>query len=705
MDFLKNYNAMNNKYLITLGVLSAICACQKEEGVIIDKSQPESTQELRHIQFNSLLTKTTIDGAGVVVWEANEDVSIWYLDSSNNPHEVVAKTDGAGTSTTMSIDIPVEHNPDHYYAAYPAGSGELSYDGAEEHFTISVGAGDGSFKAANYMAAYTTDAAKSFSFKNAVGIIRIALPASGKVDGKTITEISVAGQAAPVVSRGSVEAVITTGAVTGFSDAVSSGAEDYAYTTVDAAAISSGYAYIPTLSGAFTGGIAVRYNDHEDLIPAVLPKNAVTISRGHILPVPDLSGHIIKEWYVSAAGTGNGESAGTPMGINDVIAKFGATNTIGGAWHLNGTTFHFAADTYTLTEPLNFPLAAEHFETALEGVGAATTVLDGNSACKVITIENNDMKLALGNMTVKNGSGDHGAGIDIVPGEAVESDEKLVVDAENCVFSGNATSEGGGAIYSNANASKGIIRFNNCLFSSNAAGKLGGALLAGEGIFFMFNSCSFVSNSAVGAGGHVIYMNNAACRLGMNNCTVYHSDANNAKNEGAIAARGFAVISNTTILMDPSNPLNATNWGCIGLIPASDGSGLVINSVLHGTNAIRGLNVFAHYKYCVYTSELGATVTINDSYEYSSFPAPTEETATVNSIEQTYYTWSEDFRGQGDFPDDYVSAASIESAIIAVPSIGATFATWINSKGGLSKDIIGTDRTSDGYIYPGSIQL
>ena len=61
---------------------------------------------------------------------------------------------------------------------------------------------------------------------------------------------------------------------------------------------------------------------------------------------------------------------------------------------------------------------------------------------------------------------------------------------------------------------------------------------------------------------------------------------------------------------------------------------------------------------------------ISESYYATDFNDYTQNISIVNGVSQTYYTWDEDFTGQGGF----------------------------------SEDILGTDREADGYIYPGSCQ-
>ena len=696
---------MKKNIFIMAAMAAAFISCEMEpanpETPI--ESVPEGYVE---VKFSAVCTKTTATENGTVSWEADDAVSIYYLDSENNPKSVTAKAEAAGGSTTFTAFVPQEDTPDHYWAAYPEGAGSLEYTDGTETFKINVGAGDGTFKKANYMAAYTTTDAMSLAFRNAVSVIRLELPEDGVITlgGKevTINSVSVAGSATQVISRGTVEVIVENGKVTGYGEPVAA-EQSYAYTTVGAESIADGNAYIPTFPGTFTEGIVVRYNGQEDLIPGVMSKTqAVTVERDHIFPLSDLSSKIVTDWYVSPKGEGDGKSAGNAMSLADAQAKFSATDKASGCWHMNGTTFHLDG-TFVLESTIQFPAGAELYKTDITGASPATTILDGNNACRVLWLSDN-MLVGIRNLTIQNGSRGAGAGIDLVL-TAAATDENFILDCENCIIKNCSNPDGGaGALYASAESIGGFARFNNCSFEGNSADGTGGVLLTAGKVFFMFNNCSFTGNSGVGAGGHIIYMNGATtCRLGMNNCTLYHNDTDKARNEGAFAARGYTVIANSTIIMDPSNPLHGTNWGCIGLLPAEVGSCLAINSVFNGTNAIRGLNANAMHKWCIYTSVLGTTG-ISESYNATDFSDYTQSTSTVNGVSQTYYTWNKDFIDQGEFPAEYLTAAAIEAEIKKVPSIGSTFAEWVKSVGGFSKDILGTDREADGYIYPGSCQ-
>lgn len=237
---------MKKNIFIMAAMAAAFTSCEMEPvnpETPVD-SVPEGYVE---VKFSGICTKTTATENGTVSWEANDVVSIYYLDSENNPKSVTAKAESAGGSTTFTAFVPQEDTPDHYWAAYPEGAGVLEYTDGTETFKINVGAGDGTFKKANYMAAYTTADALSLAFKNAVSVIRLALPEDGVINlgGKdiTINSVSVAGSSTQVVSRGTAEVIVENGKVTGYGEPVAA-EQSYAYTTVGAESIADGKAAV-----------------------------------------------------------------------------------------------------------------------------------------------------------------------------------------------------------------------------------------------------------------------------------------------------------------------------------------------------------------------------------------------------------------------------------------------------------------------------
>ena len=130
---------------MSAALLAMSCATE-----LADPNQ-EATGDIKYktITFDVVSdnTKTTIEEAtdpdgdkvGVVKWEKGDKISIYYWDGEQQV-EVAATADGAGTSTTFTAEINEEHNPEYYYATYPAGKGTLTVTDGKPSFTINVNA-------------------------------------------------------------------------------------------------------------------------------------------------------------------------------------------------------------------------------------------------------------------------------------------------------------------------------------------------------------------------------------------------------------------------------------------------------------------------------------------------------------------------------------------------------------------------------------
>lgn len=479
-------------------------------------------EHYKMVEFVSeIATKTAIDmDNGQVSWKTGDKIRVWYVDADDNPASFLATAIGNGTSTTFAGAIPETDDPDHFWAVYPEGSGTLTYVSETETFSVKVGtASDGSFESANIMAAYTTAESASFAFKNAVGIIRLELPAGGVIRHNDvdypITRIRLKGKETSIYSQGTVAVTSDGSQVTGF--AASSGAQN-AQVTLSDAARASGVAYIPSFPGELTHGFAVKYitNDADALIPAVMTKDvSVTVERGHILPLSELSSRIIWDWYVSPSGSGDGKSAGDPMSLADFATLVNEGKTDAGALmtsyanRLNGATFHFLPGTYTMSEPITFPDASEGATIFLDGDDA---VLDGNNATHMMIFSGAKLKVNLSNLTFQNGNNSGSGG-------AVYMGSGSTTIFTNCIFDSNQTTKtsgGGGAV---------------CITNSNTTG--------------YFSRCLFTRNSATNAHGGAFYVTNGKTVL--TDCTFGGKEGygNTAANYGGVFALSGANLTFT----------------------------------------------------------------------------------------------------------------------------------------------------------------
>lgn len=711
--------------MMAAAVIAAV-SCEKEAAIETENTQ-EASSELVQWSFTADMpqTKTTLAPAGSVTWDAEDEIALWYLDGTNAPKSVIAKTETGGANATFTASIPAEDTPDHFWAAYPATAGELTYDGTEK-FTITVKESDGSFKKANYMAAYSTASAKSFAFKHAVGIIKLSLPESGVIShggtDYTIARIRVKGKETSIRSIGTVEVTQSAGVVSGFSENTT-GTQSSSIALSDAVR-ASGTAYIPCYPGEFTHGLSVRYYSEDGHIPAVLTKDqAITVTRGHVLPLIDFSAHITWDYYVSADGSGNGKTSETPMSLTSLQAMLTeAGNYMFKANLLTGTTIHFAAGTYNLDAAISFPNLSEMTHINFEGNGA---VLDGQGACRIIEITGRFKKLSFTDFTIQNGNHASKGGAIYVAPNATTTDENLVIDFKNCLITGNSVTSGnGGAVAVDAGPA-GQIRFDNCRFQNNTVTGQAGAvyLYPNCGAAAMFNKCTFMGNTGtsntmtIGINCNSTKDENHG-RLGMNNCTVNVGNKTFSSNGSALTVKGYSVIANSTIW----NSGTFGKWGHIALganrvaqeLDANAAN--VVNCLIRNNNDtykafyLHG-SYYQNINYCLYTGLTEAsgatkdgaepTYTLNNSADIDrAVEGAAAKNTTVNGIQAYHYTFTADFSSAMTFPTE----TQVRDIIEGTTNIGPLFLGWLDTlENALTTDITGYDRDPDA-LHPGSWQ-
>lgn len=704
------------KYFILISAAILTLACTKE----LTDNQEAYDGEYKTITFESVMTKTTLADDGAVAWESGDQISIYYVNAEGAAAEAVATATSAGATSTFTAEIPVADNPTEYYAAYPAGSGELSVDPDTKavSFTVNVDplTCDGSFKSANFSAAYTKSETMAFAFKNAVALIKIALPEGGVFTHEgtdyKIERVYIRGQEAGFKNVGKLPVTVADGAVSAFGDAP--GASNVRTGEFSAKVLDSGYAYIPSAPGTWTKGICVRYETDNGALPAVLskPDAVITITRGEIVTLMDLTSKVIFDYYVApeAKGTGDGLSEANAMSLADMQAMLDLTSKIYGTYRLESTTFHMlTGETYTLSQSLKFPTpvaSAGGYKLTVEGNGAQA-VLDGNKSVGVIEVGER-VNLTLNKITIQNGSGVKGAGLRLA-WSTDATDNNCVVTCNDCFFSANVSPTTGGGLYVTDGATGGQVRCNLCCFSGNkSTSGGGGAAYNVSGAALMFNKCSFTGNTGT-ADGMCIY---SKSRLGLNNTTI--NAGNLEKNNGAaISMTNYNVIANSTIWC--SSALGNRGLLSMGIhkdLNDTKGSA-VINCFLHNpAPEAKGYKAFwLHGNYyqnisnCIYNglSENDNPVyTLTNSVEFTgAAEGKSTDNKKINGVQHYAYkwTWTDAYKA-GMTP---VTVEEVNTAMEAVPNIGPLFMAWLNTiPNALDTDIYGVSRTP--ASCPGSYQ-
>lgn len=455
-------------------------------------------------------TKTTLETNGTVSWEAGDEIEVWYLDADNAPKHFTVTATSPGSSSDFTGTMDEGDAPTEFWAAYPKDAGELKYEDGAGKFYITVTNTDGTFKGANFMAAYSTSGAKSFAFKNAVGIVKIALPAGGVIShggtDYTINGLRIRGKSSAIDHKGTVQVVLNSAntAVESFSSEVTGGAANI-YVNFGDEVRNSGFVYLPSLPGTLADGFGVRYYAKGGLnIPGILSKDTeVTFTRGHIKPLKDLTSKIVWDYYVSASGTSDGLSADNPMSIEQFVAsitledKRNDKDVVFMAYgnKLNGATFHFTEGTHSISSAITLPSKNIYAEATYYTItGDGNAILDGGGSSRIFDITAACDRTTITDLTLTKGiSSDNGG---LVACSAVAPLFK------NCIFTGSTTTKNGAAIHVKGGSD---ICFSGCVFSNNTAAN-GGSIYVTAGTLKIDN-CEFINNVATTNGGAIITSN------------------------------------------------------------------------------------------------------------------------------------------------------------------------------------------------------
>ena len=734
------------KYIILMSAALLAMSCATE---LADPNQ-EATGDIKYktITFDVVSdnTKTTIEEAtdpdgdkvGVVKWEKGDKISIYYWDGEQQV-EVAATADGAGTSTTFTAEINEEHNPEYYYATYPAGKGTLTVTDGKPSFTINVNAAgcDGSFKQANFAAAYTTG--RTFQFHNAVGIMKIAIPET--ILGRDNTEYPVTG----IYVRCKANSTDLNGEISFDPDGVedmfgvaskdASGAANISMQKLSKDVIASGYVYVPCTPATWPDGLCFRYYSSAGTVPAVLTKDTeVNIQRGHVFPVPDFSSKVVWDYYVSsdASEDGTGLSAEDPMTLSKLQSEYLApVSKQYGSMRMNGTAINFAPGKYNLTAPLAFPQGATSSVTYSIVVNGNGAVLDGGTVSSgsgdtraTVTTKGKQVMtvgqyshIVVNDLVIQNGYAVKGAGV-ALNYIAGTTDDNTTIAFNNCKFLRNISSSTGGGVFIEEAASGGILSFNDCYFKDNqivnTTAYEGGFLYTKCGkTAVMFNKCTFHKNKA-GKGGMEIHMNDAGCRLAMNNCTINGFNAKAQLSQGsAITCKGYSLIANSTIWNSGYNGAwGSVSLGC-GKANNQVNGHIVLNSVVRNATTQEAFRVsesyYQNYKHCIYTGlvkndknvTLGTHYFIDNCYDLGvggAVAGASGDDKTTASRPYMAYKWT--------WVDGYPcpTLKQVRDAIFNTAEIGPMFLRWLDTiEGSLTTDIAGQPR-NENAMCPGSYQ-
>ena len=706
------------------------------------------------ISFTTDISKTTVSVEGTtatVEWAEGDEVSIYYWGADGEAKTATLTAESAGASTTLSGVIEEGDNPEYFYATYPAGKGTLTKVDEQDNFVIKLSGGDGSFAKANQMAAYTTAEAKSFQFKNAVGLIKVPVPTDGIIShgGKDyeIKGVRFKDIDGGIPCAGEAKVKVEGDVVTGYE---APGTYN-SMATLSAEQIALGYAYIPVFgyTGGKTGkveagGFIIQYVSKDGEIsafgdiPAIITKDGAkfTINQGEIKELfngKNLGDYIVWDYYVSNEGTGDGKSESAPMGYADFKTLMNKVSSWCWAAALNGTVFHFKAETYntyTAGEAIVIPAGGATFKTTFQGgwqgEDHAKTVWSGANGSKAaahIFTCNNKTRLYVRDFTFEYGIAANGGAIDLGPTTAPQSDEEFLFDCKDCIFQKNTTNAKGigGSVLVRTGAKGGVVRFDNCYFNGSKAAANGITLASNGAASIYFNNCTLMEDLPNNICTY-IYMNGGAGKLGMNNCTIKTDGSSSGTlvdktNAMAVWNLGYTVVANSTFWTAKGfGKLGFAGYGCTKANEGSQNGSLYINCLFkndcddttprysfHLTN-----KYFQNIRSCWYNrinandAVQDADYTLTNSWVYdanSSVSGGSKNNYKINGVAGYYYTFT---TRPTESQFTYETKAGLKEAIKGVSVVGEPFNDWLEEIGAYDYDIAGAARGD--VLFPGSNQ-
>ena len=718
----------------------ALVSCSKTA----DMPQSNAGENTKTVRFAAgSLSKTSVSEEGKVNWEEGDKISVYYVNSSNVAVEkqAVAKV-YAGGAAVFEAEIPVADNPDHYYASYPAGKGRLlpASGSFSEAFSLSFGPSDGSFRSANYMAAYCKSKNLAFNFKNAGAIVRVQIHEGGRIfrgeEAMTINKVyveSVTGS--HPLSATELPVIVSGDEVSGFDTPAGTVEETARAEKIASSVLASSYVYVPVLPCELENGFIVGFEvAGGNIVPAWQSEDkTVSLTRSHIISVENATDRIVWDYYVSPDGIGNGKSADSPMSLETMAGKFVQARQSSGARHaINGTVFHLEGGrTFDATKVVAFDFTdCSDMAISIRGGWKSTekTVLDGDLTQKFINI-NADSKVSFRDIVFYRGQ-DHDGGTGGAGGAVYATGGYL--DFRNCDFiSNNAGTKVGGAICISYG---GNVSARDCRFIDNTCtGNSGGAIsisASSKGLCY-FTNCIFNRNSSGTYYGCAIHAAKATGFLGINNCLFY---GNNGTKKGATDGPSNLHIAiphcliNSTFISPVDTYGNVFGLRC-GAVE-SFGSSLLANNIIINENDASG-------SYLPY-----AMSTVNTSYwirscgynQYNSYYD--NDHIRVSSTDNLIacpllgnkptlysYTWDEqtcawawDASSKvGDMPDmatllDVIENDEMDGAKTGISRQVNDFLAWLRAQSynngsddALTVDLYGTHRDEDA-VWPGCYQ-
>lgn len=712
----KNEMLMKRNAIIMLAISSILVSCSKDAVQDSTSGMEDGVYEgAVEMTFSAVTdqTKTSIgapdkDGNRKISWVEGDEIAILFsYQVTNQVTNQVTKSKAKSSGESTEFDARVDH-AEHYYAVYPSSAGSLN--GNELTVTIpstqNISAGFGS---AHYAAAVAVD--NNFAFKNLCGWIKFTIP-----EGSEVKRILVRGNGKQPITGNITVTFDKDGNIANYEV---SGGNDRLIVDIDG----PGEYYAAVLPGMnLENGVGFRfYTDHSTdsgkaISPGVFNPNALSVERGGIKNLGDLTARIVKDWYIAptAQGTGDGTSEqNAAAGVSFLRNKLAQDQTsaatkngLAKGYGCIGVTIHAAAGEYDFAGEeilMAWPGHTSLIRTSIEGEDG--TVFTNTGESRFFSIGKN-VNLKLTGIKVQNGNSDSKGGAVYV------SDETALLELESCVFESNSAPTGG-ALYV-----AGGLTANATNILSNTATDTGAAIYVSGKSVTRLNNVTITKNQSTNyAAG--IYVNSSA-DVWLNNCSIF---GNSNTTEDINRAWGVAIlvasaknaticINNTTIadqtmklttgydtnvdlqggsLVFANSTMIATSAAGLLRLHTNANNGCFLNSIVinkkgksinfNGTGDITSQYVISGIPQNKYVKHEGTMDMKNVTHEMLGSPVFDDKTDHV-------YKWNGSFDGCPAAPAYSIVSKEIQTA-------NPDFYNWLVKLEALDKDALGNSRSNN----------
>lgn len=451
-------------------------------------------------------SKTSWDGTNHS-WDSGDQIRIIWGEGDS---DYVDATVNNGSVSAVVADS------DFYYAVYPT-TATYTYTAAEGKISVSFGREQsGTFADANIMAAKTSKAAASFSFKNMTSILKFSTGASAAYNKVTFC----------ANDKTKLNGTVSTTFGDSFTVTNTPAGTNGDLISINVAASGTYYAAIlpdVTLSNGI--GFKVEASSQDT---GALSTAALAMDRSAVRNLGVIDNIIRKDWFIKEGGTGKGTSWEDAGGAERLVQLIypdqsrGAGAGLTAAYRLHKATIHVAAGTYNIQAANGDAVLDPHYNTGaldftIKGgypanlAGTATTGYDPatnktNFICNQAVAADRVFQLS-GSNKIPNITFDGitfpANGASLAPGTAFDFNSSAAsnVNFNNCYFTGFVQSGtiNGGPIYVRGSGAANMS-FTGCTFSNNNCNVGAAAYVYSSASTVSFTNSSFTGNVAANGG-------------------------------------------------------------------------------------------------------------------------------------------------------------------------------------------------------------